>query len=168
MSQQRSTTGPTTRTRMTRLGGVLVVASLVTVGCSSPEKPRPLVSPDQSMQELETIIRQRVDSGRSQGIVAGMVFPDGSGVTPLVQVEAAQARPTPENRSAGRHLAQGSAQHGVVGIGQVHRHRELRSDRLGEQLLPGLAGRDGQAVQRLSAHRSALARQKPAFSSARR
>ena len=63
---------------MTRLGGVLVVAALVTVGCSSPEKPRPLVSPDQSMQELETIIRQRVDSGRSQGIVAGMVFPDGS------------------------------------------------------------------------------------------
>ena len=78
MSQQRSTTGPTTRTRMTRLGGVLVVSALVTVGCSSPEKPRPLVSPDQSMQELETIIRQRVDSGRSQGIVAGMVFPDGS------------------------------------------------------------------------------------------
>ena len=30
------------------------------------------------MQELETIIRQRVDSGRSRGIVAGMVFPDGS------------------------------------------------------------------------------------------
>jgi hypothetical protein len=61
---------------MTRLGGVLVVAALVTVGCSSPEKPRPLAAPDQSMQELETIIGQRVDSGRSQGIVAGMVFPD--------------------------------------------------------------------------------------------
>lgn len=26
---------------MTRLGGVLVVAALVTAGCSSPEKPRP-------------------------------------------------------------------------------------------------------------------------------
>ena len=54
------------------------MAALVTVGCGSPEKPRPLAAPDQSMQELETIIGQRVDSGRSQGIVAGMVFPDGS------------------------------------------------------------------------------------------
>lgn len=36
------------------------------------------VSPDRRMEQLERIVRERVDSGRSTGFVAGMVFPDGS------------------------------------------------------------------------------------------
>jgi D-alanyl-D-alanine-carboxypeptidase/D-alanyl-D-alanine-endopeptidase len=34
-------------------------------------------SPDQRMRQLSQIVHQRVDSRRSTGIVAGMVFPDG-------------------------------------------------------------------------------------------
>lgn len=61
----------------------LVTAALV-VGCggdadksTSPE-PRPAtVAADRTMAELERIVRERVDSKRSTGIVAGVVFPDG-------------------------------------------------------------------------------------------
>jgi D-alanyl-D-alanine-carboxypeptidase/D-alanyl-D-alanine-endopeptidase len=40
-------------------------------------RPPRIVSPDHSMERLERIVRERVDSGRTTGIVAGMVFADG-------------------------------------------------------------------------------------------
>jgi hypothetical protein len=61
-----------------------LVTAAVAVGCggdadktTTPE-PRPAtVAADRTMAKLERIVRERVDSNRSTGIVAGVVFPDG-------------------------------------------------------------------------------------------
>jgi len=54
------------------------VAAVAATGCVGRQQAfRPLTA-GQSMPELDRIVHERVDSGRSTGIVAGMVFPDGS------------------------------------------------------------------------------------------
>lgn len=61
-----------------RLGPALLVVAIAATGCGATEQAFRPLTPDQSMNELARIVHERVDSGRSTGIVAGMVFPDGS------------------------------------------------------------------------------------------
>ena len=54
------------------------MAAVAVTGCGGTEQAFRPLTPDQSMSELDRIVHERVDTGRSTGIVAGMVFPDGS------------------------------------------------------------------------------------------
>jgi serine-type D-Ala-D-Ala carboxypeptidase/endopeptidase len=57
------------------LGPALALSAVAAMGYGAEAQA---VSPDRTMKQLERIVHDRVDSGRSAGIVAGMVFPDGS------------------------------------------------------------------------------------------
>jgi D-alanyl-D-alanine-carboxypeptidase/D-alanyl-D-alanine-endopeptidase len=62
-----------------RLLGLAVVLSVVAAtGSAAEAQAAQAVSPNRTIQRLERIVHDRVDSGRSAGIVAGMVFADGS------------------------------------------------------------------------------------------
>ncbi|MEA2188104.1 MAG: serine-type D-Ala-D-Ala carboxypeptidase/endopeptidase [Solirubrobacteraceae bacterium] len=61
-----------------RLGPALALSAVAAAGYGAEAQAAQAVSPDRTMQQLERIVHDRVDSGRSAGIVAGMVFPDGS------------------------------------------------------------------------------------------
>src|SRR4051812_42658855 len=56
-----------------RLGPVLVVAAVAATGCGGTEQAFRPLTPDQRMNELDRIVHERVNTGRSTGIVAGMV-----------------------------------------------------------------------------------------------
>jgi CubicO group peptidase (beta-lactamase class C family) len=54
------------------------MGAVALAGCGGTDQAFRPLTPDQSMSELDRIVHERVDTGRSTGIVAGMVFPDGS------------------------------------------------------------------------------------------
>src|SRR4051812_8369022 len=82
MSHRMSRTGSLPASRplsiLRWLGPVLLVAAVAATGCGGTDQAFRPLTPDQSMSELDRIVHERVDTGRSTGIVAGMVFPDGS------------------------------------------------------------------------------------------
>jgi CubicO group peptidase (beta-lactamase class C family) len=57
----------------------LLLAAVVAGGAAGAVEARPVATApnDAAMEKLERIVRARVDSRRTTGIVAGMVFPDG-------------------------------------------------------------------------------------------
>ena len=57
----------------------LLLAAVVAGGAAGAVEARPVATApnDAAMEKLERIIRARVDSSRTTGIAAGMVFPDG-------------------------------------------------------------------------------------------
>ena len=62
-----------------RLGGAaLAVSAFAGAGVGAQAAAARSDSPDRTIKQLERIVHERVDSERSTGIVAGMVFPDGS------------------------------------------------------------------------------------------
>lgn len=56
---------------------LLVAAVAAATGGAVDARTAPPAPPDQSLKRLERIVRDRVDTVRSTGIVAGMVLPDG-------------------------------------------------------------------------------------------
>jgi len=60
------------------LGLAVALSAVAATGSGAEAQAAQAVSPDRTMQRLERIVHDRVDSGRSAGIVAGMVFADGS------------------------------------------------------------------------------------------
>jgi D-alanyl-D-alanine-carboxypeptidase/D-alanyl-D-alanine-endopeptidase len=58
------------------LGSAVALSAVAATGSAADAYATQAVSPDRTMQQLERIVHDRVDSGRSAGIVAGMVFPD--------------------------------------------------------------------------------------------
>ena len=65
------------RLRALRLLPLLLAA--VVAGAAGAVETRPVATTpnDAAMEKLERIVRARVDSSRTTGIAAGMVFPDG-------------------------------------------------------------------------------------------
>ncbi len=58
---------------------VVALCAVAATGCGGVEEaPAAALAPEPAMQQLERIVHERVDSGASKGIVAGMLFPDGS------------------------------------------------------------------------------------------
>jgi hypothetical protein len=57
----------------------LLLAAVVAGGAAGAVEARPVATApnDAAMEKRERIVRARVDSRRTTGIVAGMVFPDG-------------------------------------------------------------------------------------------
>ena len=57
----------------------LLLAAVVAGGAAGAVEARPVATApnDTAMEKLERIVRARVDSRRTTGIVAGMVFPHG-------------------------------------------------------------------------------------------
>jgi CubicO group peptidase (beta-lactamase class C family) len=82
MSQRMSKTGrfsaPRPLSILRWLGPALLVAAVAATACGGAEQAFRPQTADQRMSELDRIVQERVDTGRSTGIVAGMVFPDGS------------------------------------------------------------------------------------------
>lgn len=64
----------------------LLLAAVVAGGAAGAVEARPVATApnDAAMEKLERIVRARVESRRTTGIVAGMVFPDGE--TPRVRL----------------------------------------------------------------------------------
>jgi CubicO group peptidase (beta-lactamase class C family) len=60
------------------LGSAVALSAVAATGSGAKAQAAQADSPDRTMQRLERIVHQRVDSGRSAGIVAGMVLADGS------------------------------------------------------------------------------------------
>jgi CubicO group peptidase (beta-lactamase class C family) len=60
------------------LGWAVALSVVVVTGSVVEAGAMQAVSPDRVMQRLERVVRERVDSGRGAGIVAGVVFGDGS------------------------------------------------------------------------------------------
>jgi CubicO group peptidase (beta-lactamase class C family) len=60
------------------LGLAVVLSAVAATGSAIEAQATQAASPDRTMQRLDRIVHDRVDSGRSTGIVAGMVFADGS------------------------------------------------------------------------------------------
>jgi CubicO group peptidase (beta-lactamase class C family) len=60
------------------LGSAVALSAVAATAPAADAHATQAVSPDRTMRQLERIVHDRVDSGRSAGIVAGMVFPDGS------------------------------------------------------------------------------------------
>ena len=60
------------------VGLAVVLSAVAATGSGAEAQAAQAVSPDRTMRQLERIVHDRVDSGRSAGIVAGMVFADGS------------------------------------------------------------------------------------------
>jgi CubicO group peptidase (beta-lactamase class C family) len=58
-----------------KLAGLGFALALALAGCGQSAASK---AHERTMTQLERIVRTRVDSGRTPGIVAGMVFPDGS------------------------------------------------------------------------------------------
>lgn len=62
------------------LVAILVVSTVAAGGWGGADEAHAVrhAAADRAIKQLERIVRERVDSGRSTGIVAGMVFADGS------------------------------------------------------------------------------------------
>ncbi|HEX8157711.1 MAG TPA: serine hydrolase [Solirubrobacteraceae bacterium] len=56
----------------------LATSAVAAAGYGAEAQAAQAVSPEPTMKRIERIVHDRVDSGRSTGIVAGMVFADGS------------------------------------------------------------------------------------------
>jgi hypothetical protein len=83
-----------------------------------------------------------------------------AGVVPAPQMQTAQTGLGLYETARG-HPTQGSAEDGVIRVGQIDVDGELRSHRLGQPLRPRLAGRRGQPVKDSLAHKAARVGQNP-------